>query len=597
MDVGSSIVLPAETAWPVPRADAPPTPEAESQAFWNLRMRLLSTLFRQALEHSRLRIVLVLGLSAGLWMGLFLLCVEGFHFLRLTITFRDTYDQTVRAVFGMFFGALMVMLIFSSAIILYSALFRSEETSFLLSLPIRAERIFLHKFQEAVVFSSWGFLLLGSPMLFAYGLVATAPWYYYVMLFPYMAAFVYIPASIGALTCLTLVRLLPRARTVILILLLVGLIAAAIGYGWSIFGAPRRDLLTIGWLHEILGRLRFTEQRLLPSWWLSSGLLEASRYEWSESTLFLTLLISNALFFRQLSLWTAASQFRPAYSALCAAGEGQRRAGGAWVDHAVGTGFHRLPLPMRLLIVKDFRLFRRDPMQWSQFLIFFGLLALYFVNIRRFSYDIHYVGWVNMVSFLNLSVVGLLLSTFNTRFIFPMISLEGRRFWVLGLLPVHRDTIMWAKFLFALGGSIVPSCLLVLLSDAMLRVTPAIIVSHQVTCLLLSVGLSGIAVGLGAKLPNLREQSPSRIAAGFGGTLNLVISTLYIVAVVLLTALPWHFQYGFAGLTDMVSQHVEVGYLFQVWLSVGTAASILLTFLATALPMRIGLRAFRRLEF
>ena len=40
-----------------------------------------------------------------------------------------------------------------------------------------------------------------------------------------------------------------------------------------------------------------------------------------------------------------------------------------------------------------------------------------------------------MVSFLNLSVVGLLLSTFTTRFIFPMISLEGRRFWILGLLP------------------------------------------------------------------------------------------------------------------------------------------------------------------
>ena len=37
---------------------------------------------------------------------------------------------------------------------------------------------------------------------------------------------------------------------------------------------------------------------------------------------------------------------------------------------------------------------------------------------------------------------------------------------------------------------------------------------HQSTCLMLCLGLSGIAVGLGARLPNLREQSPSRIAAG-----------------------------------------------------------------------------------
>ncbi|KKL94738.1 hypothetical protein LCGC14_1861700, partial [marine sediment metagenome] len=104
-----------------------------------------------------------------------------------------------------------------------------------------------------------------------------------------------------------------------------------------------------------------------------------------------------------------------------------------------------LPFGLVLLIVKDLRLFRRDPVQWSQFLIFFGLLGLYFVNVRSFRYDHYYVGWVNVISFLNLSVVGLLMSTFTTRFIFPMISLEGRRFWILGLLPLRRETILWGR--------------------------------------------------------------------------------------------------------------------------------------------------------
>ena len=37
-----------------------------------------------------------------------------------------------------------------------------------------------------------------------------------------------------------------------------------------------------------------------------------------------------------------------------------------------------------------------------------------------------------MIGFLNLAVVGLILSTFTTRFIFPMVSLEGVGFgfWV-----------------------------------------------------------------------------------------------------------------------------------------------------------------------
>jgi ABC-2 type transport system permease protein len=244
---------------------------------------------------------------------------------------------------------------------------------------------------------------------------------------------------------------------------------------------------------------------------------------------------------------------------------------------------------MKLLFVKDLRLFRRDPVQWSQFIIFFGLLGLYFANIRRFSYDVNYTAWVNMISFLNLAVVGLILSTFTTRFIFPMLSLEGRRFWILSMLPVERDSILWGKFLFAVVGAALPCCLLILLSDSMLQVSWLIVGIHQLTCLLLCVGLSGIAVGLGAKMPDLREESPSKIAAGFGGTLSLVLSAIYIVAIVLLTALPSHFYLALAQ-----SEHAPpVG----AWLAVGVGAACFTAAVATLLPMRIGLAAFRALEY
>jgi ABC-2 type transport system permease protein len=256
-----------------------------------------------------------------------------------------------------------------------------------------------------------------------------------------------------------------------------------------------------------------------------------------------------------------------------------------------------LPVQVRLLIVKDLRLFRRDPVQWGQFLIFFGLLALYFLNIRRFSYEVYYKGWVNMVSFLNVSVVGLLLSTFTTRFIFPMISLESQRFWMLGLLPVRRETILWSKFAFAVGGSIIPCSSLILLSDAMLGVSPKILASHQLTCVILCFGLSGIAVGLGAKMPSLNEQSPSRIAAGFGGTLNLVFSTLYILVVVLLTAVPVHFYLGGGPSDNLLAYRPDLGSWLQLWLVAGTAASIVLGLAATVIPLHIGFRAFRRIEF
>ncbi len=323
---------------------------------------------------------------------------------------------------------------------------------------------------------------------------------------------------------------------------------------------------------------------------------------WSDGVMFLVVMVANALFCRQLAVWTAARIYRPAYSALFGKHVGRKRTKLALIDRLAfwATGF--LPRQMRLLLVKDFRLFRRDPVQWSQFLIFFGLLALYFLNIRSFSYSMHYVPWVNMVSFLNVSVVGLLMSTFTTRFVFPMISLEGRRFWILGLLPLRRDSVLWSKFLFAAGGSIFPCSALILLSDVMLgmvQISPIVVASHQLTCATLCLGLSGIAVGLGARLPNLREEAPARISAGFGGTLNLVISTLYILAVVLLTALPCHFYVAacHAHPTQILPENAALYRWLEFWLIAGNAGSLLLGGLAAVVPLLVGFRAFRRLEF
>jgi ABC-2 type transport system permease protein len=591
-------VLPPAVTQPPPRESI--SLENEARSFWRMRCRLLATLLRQTLAESRFRVALVVVLTTSLWGAMFWMFDMGFADLHTAISQPETYARMVGAMFGTFFAALILMLVFSSGIILYSSLFCAREITFLLTIPARTERVFLYKFQEAMILSSWGFVLLGSPILLAYGVVEHAPWYYYAMLLPLLIAFIYIPVAIGAIICLLVVRHIPDSRLTVLIGGVVALAAGGVWITWLLLSDPGGDLLTPGWFRDLLGRLQFSEKRLLPNWWLSTGLLEAAAGQWRDSLLFLTLMISNALVFRQLALWTAARTYRAAYSGLYGKSLRRKRARPVRFDRMFPWAIAFLPAPMRLMILKDLRLFRRDPLQWSQFLIFLGLLALYFFNIRRFTYHSDYVGWMNMVSFLNLSVVGLLLSTFTTRFVFPMISLESRRFWILGLLPVRRETILWSKFLFATGGSIIPFATLVLLSDAMLDVSNLVVVSHQMTCVVLCLGLSGIAVGLGARLPNLREQSPSRIAAGFGGTLNLVISTLYILVVVLLTALPTHFYLAAqsAGASLVGTAHrSSLQWWVTLWLVVGTAGSILLGAVATVVPMRIGLRAFRQMEF
>jgi ABC-2 type transport system permease protein len=593
-------------------AKALPSEDREALLMWRLRSRNTWTQLRQLFQVARLRTSLVVALSILFWAGLFALFYQGFQFVVDHVGQAGAvhHAKTVSFVFHLFFASLNVMLIFSSGIILYSGLFNSQETRFLLTLPIRAERIVIHKFQEAVFFSSWGFFLLASPMMLAYGIVVESPWYYFALMLPLIFSFVYIPCGIGALACLWIIYKAPQLRNVIVGTAAIVIIVLTCRSIWLTVSGPESMLFGSEWFQETLKRFEFTQEQWLPSSWLTGGLLEAARRTpvtnttgWPDvpvvkSCLYLSVLISNALMCHITVIWAGKRWFRKAYSRYECRYTRRRTARRATIDRVAIWLLGPFPKPTRLLLVKDWQLLRRDPVQWSQFLIFFGLLGLYFLNVDRFSNpgsNISYITWINMVSFLNLAVVGLILSTFTTRFIYPMISLEGQCFWVLGLLPVQRDTILWSKFFFASIGSWVPCSVLILLSDLMLRVTTLVILLHQLTCILLCLGLASIAVGLGAMMPNFTERSPSKIAAGFGGTLNLVVSALYIMTIVVLTALPCHF-FLIADTSPLRDSLLNPRYL-QVWLSLGAGTAIVVGLLATVLPLRWGLRAFRELEF
>jgi ABC-2 type transport system permease protein len=123
-----------------------------------------------------------------------------------------------------------------------------------------------------------------------------------------------------------------------------------------------------------------------------------------------------------------------------------------------------------------------------------------------------------------------------------------------------------------------------------------LVVLHVIAIVVLCVTLSALAVGNGARFPNLRENSPSRIAAGFGGTLNLVESASLIIFVLLTIGIPgyWWANPDSLGLLSGWSARLGLGSLTTVL--VGTALSIIVSAIAAVLAMRMGRRAFRDLQ-
>ncbi len=584
-----------------------PGPVAEAAGFARLRRRTCWTLTRQSWKEHTVRSLVILVITSVFWIGMFYLFRFGFRLMNLMIAHEGTRAEVVHAALNVFFVSLLAMMTLSSGILTYSLLYRTHEVRFLLTLPIRPHRIVYHKFQETLLVGSWGLLLLGTPLLVAYGTMASSPWYFYVLLLPFLALFAVLPIALGAILCILVMRYMARLRLHALGVIAVTALLLAGAVAWSAVREAKQQDLSTAWFQMTLRRLQYAEQRWLPSWWLSSGLLEAAhpatsrtQTSWQESLGFFAVISANALMVYWLLGVAAKRWFVGGYTRLAELGSARRAVEVGRIDRLLWLITRPFPGAMRLLLIKDLRIFRRDPLQWLQFGIFFGLLAFYFLNVRRLHRHNTEPTWMMSVGYLNVSVVGLLLATFTTRFIYPLVSLEGRRFWVLGTLPLSRRDIVWGKFWFASMISLTPCLSLVLLSDIMLQLandSALVVASHLLTSTALCLGLCGIAVGLGARFPNLRESTPAKIASGFGGTMTLVLSISYIIATVLCGALPTYWWFA-----EQI-QGIAPNSWWRAWglgsfpsVIAGMLGTIVLGTLGTLLPLHIGLRAFGKQE-
>jgi ABC-2 type transport system permease protein len=541
---------------------------------------------------SRLKVVFVATAAAVVWLGVF---AFAYGLLELLETFgRDLLggvgtvsavrltDLVLRRLLSAFALTVLVLLLLSNALAAYAALYRSREVAFLVQSPITVATLFLSRFVEVVTFSSWALAFLGAPALLAYGVQRGVAVGYYLALPLFFVPFVVIPAAAGSIATMTLVRLLGRVRRGPLLAVALVLAGGLLALFRSRLALP--DLSQAETLRTILDLLSRTQTPYLPSTWLADGLFAAAAGRFGEAGFLLLLLVAHALVLGWVATTVAEAIFYRGWSELSAPeGAGAARGVEAGTRGSVlETLLRPIPEPARSLVVKDVRLFWRDPAQWSQFLIFFGLMALYVANMRNRGLELA-GAWRSWIAILNTSATLLILATLTTRFVFPLVSLEGRRFWILGLAPIERRFLVAQKYWLAVAATSVVTLGLALLSGLRLGLAPRELLFSLLAIASATSALCGLSVGLGALYPNLAEDSPTRIVSGLGGTLNFILSFLFIVAVSALQAVVVQWR----------RLHPEDGAV------VGTIAALgilVLAALATWLPLRAGARNLEKLE-
>jgi ABC-2 type transport system permease protein len=566
---------------PAPARDAPPEARFHFLVLARYRAVQLRNAVDQRLRETPLRAFLVLLLLVLIWAGLYWILRE---VLRQVGRFELIALVAKQQIFVHFFLVLAVMLAFSNAILAFGSLFGREEPGHLLSLPAPARQVAFVKWLEGLVLSSWSFLLLGVPLMLAVAWNTDVQWFYYPLFVAHFLGFVIIPATLGLLVAWTVAMWAPR-RTLTVALWCGALLLGAAGFWvWSAF---RNAALSEEWLRSFYRQLTLVQQPLLPSTWSAKGIYAAIERRPEVSLLYLAAVLANGAFLTWLTVNVLGRTWPEAYS-RAQHGRARSRSGAGWCTSALCCVlFPYLPQRLKTMMLKDLRSFARDPTLWTQMVIMIGLLVIYALNLKRLPADLGNPGMRALVAFLNLTTVGLILATFTGRFIFPLLSLEIRQLWLLGLLPARRVSVLIVKFLFSLTVTGLSALLVMGLAIQALELPPAWARLQLAVCLAICIGLSGLSVGLGARFPVRGQSNPARIASGFGGTLNLVASMLFVTVEVVGVAYAGLIRFG-GPWPELEETH------FSFWLGPGL---VLLGVAVALFSLSIGARHFERAEY
>ncbi len=536
--------------------------------------------------------VLLIFLAGGAW-----LFHRVFEFLMSQEVFGPPLmDKLVGIVFLAFFS----MLIFSNLIITLSTSYISREVDFLMAQPVPHAAIFRQKLIESIVYSSWAFVVLSLPFFLAFGLARDVTWYFYPLVALLIIPFLAIPAIIGSILTVVVTAFIPARRTrflvgglVILSIIVSFVMARAMGLRNLFARAEEENFLAV------MNFLEFGSSPFVPSTWMMNGVLSLGPGTMGPANLpqfvyWFAMLSSTALFLWQVSEWIVRPLY---YRGWCLTKDSSSRGDVRKSGFSPFVIFDRLIrfLPMRqaALLGKDMRTFWRDPAQWTQLVILFGLLVIYTANLkaaRNYSTTIEFLvtQWRSILAFFNIGATGFVLSILTTRFIYPMLSLEGRQFWSIGLAPMRRETIVWQKYALCLSSALLLSLVLLVLSSWVLQIEPHLQLVGFVTTILLAFGLSSLSIGFGALLPNFREDNPARIANGVGGTANALLSMLYIALTVGMVGVPMHV---------FIQGHLDNWPWWDTFWPVYVMGFVVIQMTAIVLPMWLGLRKWRELQF
>jgi len=503
-------------------------------------------------------------------------------------------DLLNRMMLSLVFLVFLSVLIFSNLITGLSSHFLADDLELLNSMPVKKESLFISRFLEALLESSWMLFVFGLPIFFAFGACYQLDPGYYFLVLLVLVCFLLIPAGLAQSLVIILVNTFPARRVRDLLFLLS---IFALGIIVVLFRIIRPERLVNPEVQETLFEFLLTLRQpmsiWLPSYWASEALFRYSQEGWQGAKIFLPLLLAGALFSFYLAYWLWLWLYPEGYSKAQEASRAPLSTSSPVqrVLNFFSSPFHP---SLRQILLKEIKTFLRDTSQWSQLFLLGALMVIYIFNFRVLPLDkipFDQFKLKNAVCYLNMGLAGFVLSALSARFVFPMVSLEGRSFWLIKTAPITMRRFLWSKFWLSWPGLMLIGEALIIITNYYLKVSGVVWWTSTVSLFFLSFAVVGMALGFGALYPRFYIDNPAKIAVGFGGAVYMIVAMLMIFLVVIAEAYPTYVFF--------IAHHNQVPVNISGWGSAFLAGAVVLgvSSIGLFLPIKAGIKKLEELEF
>lgn len=518
------------------------------------------------------------------WTGIFVI------FYRVLVYFQGVEgfgDILARKLLSMVLVTLFSLLIFSSIITSLTKLYLSKDLVLVHSMPVSARKIFLARWFESTIDSSWMVIVFSMPVFLSYGIVYKAGLFFYTTVGLTIVPLCLIASGISALVVVLIAVILPagRLRTVFVFLGFVLFLILILAFRLM---RPERLVNPDAFASLILyfKSLETPGSPFLPTTWIFdcinaalTGLIGSSVFDlaltWTcaVALIFVITWISGAAYFTGFSKaqTTSGRLFRV---------RDKRSRGWTFL-----LGF--LSGPARAYTVKEIKTFFRDQTQWPQIFLIIALIVVYLYNFSVLPLGkspIKTIYLQNLFSFLNMGLATFVLTSVAARFVYPAVSIEGEAFWIVRSSPIRIRIFLWIKFFVYYIPLLILTEILIVVSNMLLHVTPFMMLLSVTTVFFMVPGIVSMGVGFGAAYPDFRSENPAQSVTSFGGLLFMMLCVGFIATVIVLEAGPVYSIF----MTDL--RGVSLSAVQWIWLVGSFSLVFLLCILAVVIPMRWGER-------